>query len=265
MLNLPAAWDEIVEKWKPTFKPRLAALYRVGSHSHGTHLPANDPMSVDDLDLMAVVIPPPEQVLGFREFDHAVVRDGPLDVVIYSWSKYLGMLLKSNPNVLGTLWLDPEDVWSTQTHPLSTLIQHRAIFASKDAHAHFCGYARGQLHKMTHQAFQGYMGAKRKTLVEQFGFDVKNAAHLIRLLRMCSEFLVDGQMVVRRPDHEEIVSIKRGEWSLERVGVEAQRLFALCDERLAASTLRDHPDVECAEQILIEACWSSWGRMYKRE
>lgn len=43
-----------------------------------------------------------------------------------------------------------------------------------------------KLHK---QHFSGYMGEKRKAMVRKYQYDVKNAAHLIRLLRMGAEFL----------------------------------------------------------------------------
>lgn len=56
----------------------------------------------------------------------------------------------------------------------------------------------------------GYMGGKRKQLVLEYGYDCKNAAHLIRLLRMCVEFLDTGTLVVKRPDAAELLSIKTG-------------------------------------------------------
>ena len=42
----------------------------------------------------------------------------------------------------------------------------------------------------------GYMGQKRRELVRRVGYDAKNAAHLIRLLRMGIEFLTEGTLHV---------------------------------------------------------------------
>jgi len=42
------------------------------------------------------------------------------------------------------------------------------------------------------------MGKKRRELVMRVGYDSKNAAHLIRLLRMGIEFLTEGTMYVER-------------------------------------------------------------------
>lgn len=98
---------------------------------------------------------------------------------------------------------------------------------------------------------KGFMGAKRKALVEKHGHDVKNSAHLIRLLRMGIEFLKTGDLVVERPDAEELISIKRGEWSLQKTVREAERLFAEAEEAYRESPLPEQPDRDRAEQLCV--------------
>jgi len=88
-----------------------------------------------------------------------------------------------------------------------------------------------------YQEYHGHMGEKRKKLVDKFGYDTKNAAHLIRLLRMGIEFLKDGELYVERFDAGELLSIKRGEWALEAVNKEAERLFGLIDKAYVESLL----------------------------
>ena len=97
----------------------------------------------------------------------------------------------------------------------------------------------------------GYMGAKRKELVRRVGYDAKNAAHLIRLLRMGIEFLVEGALHVERADAEQLLSIKRGEWSIERVTDEAERLFKLAEEAYVRSSLPAEPDMQKAEKLCV--------------
>ena len=96
------------------------------------------------------------------------------------------------------------------------------------------------------------MGSKRKALVEQFGYDCKNASHLIRLLRMSIEFLDTGELIVKRPDAEELLEIKRGEWELERVKEEADVLFKLAEKAYNKSTLPERPDAEYVNKICVE-------------
>lgn len=98
----------------------------------------------------------------------------------------------------------------------------------------------------------GYMGAKRRELVRRVGYDAKNAAHLIRLLRMGIEFLVEGELHVERQDADQLLEIKRGEWPLERVKEEAERLFRLAEEAYVRSSLPPKPDAEKAEELCIE-------------
>src|SRR5215471_4669238 len=78
--------------------------------------------------------------------------------------------------------------------------------------------------KLHHEHFSGYMGEKRKAMVRKYQYDVKNAAHLIRLLRMGIEFLETGRLqVFRTSDADELKRIKRGGWTLEQVKQQAER------------------------------------------
>jgi uncharacterized protein len=98
----------------------------------------------------------------------------------------------------------------------------------------------------------GYMGQKRRELVRRVGYDAKNAAHLIRLLRMSIEFLTEGTLHVERADAPELLDIKRGNWSLEKVKAESQRLFALAQEAYVRSPLPVEPDRAQAERLCVE-------------
>jgi len=80
----------------------------------------------------------------------------------------------------------------------------------------------------------------------------KHAAHLVRLLRMCVEFLSTGQLNVFREDASELKDIKQGKWSLEKIKKEAEDLFALSREALVKSPLPPHPDKAKAESLLLK-------------
>ena len=57
----------------------------------------------------------------------------------------------------------------------------------------------------------------RRELEVRSGYDTKHASHLVRLMRMGLEILTTGKVVVKRPDAEEILLVKNGGWSYERV------------------------------------------------
>ncbi len=286
--------------------PHLVVLALMGSHSHGTYLPPEEPDAVDDVDLMGFVVPTLEYHLGLPRWEHWRLQVEELDVVLYSLDKAFRLLLKSNPNIVGLLWLREEEYM--HRHPLFDLLhRQRAIFSSKVAAEAFAGYAFDQLKRMEafdlermaeyealtqrirargpltevleadagklrhiarnwaielatlerfrklhREHFSGYMGEKRKRMVRRYQYDVKNAAHLIRLLRMGAEFLATGRLqVYRTADAEELKKIKRGGWTLEQVKAEAERLFGVVKEARAQSPLPERPDTAAANALLV--------------
>lgn len=57
----------------------------------------------------------------------------------------------------------------------------------------------------------------RAELEKKSGYDTKHASHLVRLLRMGIEILRDGKVIVKRPDREELLHIKNGGWSYDKL------------------------------------------------
>ena len=218
-----------------------------GSLAHGTYIQDY----TDDRDVFGIVIPPKEYFYGLKKYEQTERFEGDIDLLVYDIRKYLRLLLKSNPNVLSLLWLK-DNQYMKKTKWGKMLIDNRDIFLSKKCYNSYSGYAYGQLKRMTHFKFEGYMGQKRKEAVEKYGYDVKNAAHLIRLLRMGLEILMTGRVNVLRKDSQLYIAIKKGEWSLEKVKSEADRLFALLDEAYVRSKLRDEPDYKKANQLCVE-------------
>ena len=89
----------------------IIEAYR-GSIAHGMYIPNTDPNSIDDIDLMGVYMAPKEYYIGLgleRKHERAIecFKD-KYDVVSYEFRKFVNLLLKSNPNVLGMLWLKSE-------------------------------------------------------------------------------------------------------------------------------------------------------------
>ncbi len=70
--------------------------------------------------------------------------------------------------------------------------------------------------------WQGYQkwkverNAARKELEKKHGFDSKHAAHLIRLLRMGLEIVNTGEVIVMRPDAQELLGIRNGACTCQR-------------------------------------------------
>lgn len=243
--------DEIIASNKCLGEWCILHVYR-GSIAHGMYIPDTDPLSIDDKDTMAICVPDISHYFGLRQFGSRGTREikkMEWDIVIYEAKKALSLLKQGNPNVLSLLWTD-EIIKTTIAGNL--LRSNRDLFAGKHVYDSFVGYAHAQLSKMQKYAHEGYMGAKRKLLVERFGYDPKNAAHLIRLLRMGSEFLKTGELIVKRPDADELLSIKRGEWELEDVKDVADKLFLSIEIAKDQSPLPEKPDVDAIDALCIE-------------
>jgi predicted nucleotidyltransferase len=204
---------------------------------------------------MGIVLPPKREIIGLGTWENWVYKKDEWDVVLYSMKKFVSLLLKANPNVVGLLWLRDED-YAVTSDQLTVLRAYRDIFSSKKAYNSFTGYAYSQLQKLQKNEYNGYMGQKRKALVDQFGYDTKHASHCIRLLRMGIEFLETGQMNVWRPDAQELLDIKQGKWKLHQVQGEAQHLFQKARQAMAHSPLPDHPNYARAEELLMDLTMS---------
>jgi len=247
------AENEVLRDWT------ILHVWR-GSMAHGTYVPNDDPLSIDDKDTLAICVPPKSYYLGLDEFGSRgtqEIRRNEWDIVIYECRKAMRLFSQGNPNVLSALWVDPIHIISATTAG-KVLRQSREVFVGKHVYRSFVGYATAQLHKMEAFSFEGYMGDKRKSLVEKFGYDTKNAAHLIRLLRMGIEFLSEGNLYVHRHDAPELRDIKAGKWSLEQVKREAKRLFELAEEAYVRSKLPPQPDRQVVSQLtanLVQIAW----------
>jgi hypothetical protein len=128
-------------------EPHLVVLGLMGSHSHGTYLPPEEPNAVDDVDLMGFVVPPIEFHLGLPRWQHWTLQVDELDVVLYSLEKAVRLLLKSNPNIVGLLWLRDSD-YVHRHQAFEELRREREIFSSQAAAEAFAGYAADQLKRM---------------------------------------------------------------------------------------------------------------------
>ena len=236
---------------KEIYRDDLVLLGYRGSVAHAMYMPNSDPNSVDDIDLMGIFLFPKENYLGLNHGKETVEKFiGKYDMVFYEFKKFVRLLLKSNPNVLGMLWLK-ENQYLYKTKVGQMLIDNRDLFSSKLAYKSFTGYAYSQLKRMEHSVTKGYMGEKRKKLVEKYFFDPKNASHCIRLLKMGVEFLSSGELNVFRHDATMLLDIKTGKWSLEEIKLEAERLFKLADEAYVRSKLPEKPDYKKINKIVI--------------
>lgn len=96
----------------------------------------------------------------------------------------------------------------------------------------------------SYQSWKKQRNPARAELEAKFGYDTKHAMHLVRLLRMCREILSRGEMIVKRPDAEELLAIRRGAWKYDDLIAWAEQQDAEMQELYAKSELPRAPNVE---------------------
>ena len=101
---------------------------------------------------------------------------------------------------------------------------------------------------------------ERAALEQDYGYDCKHGAHLVRLLRMGQEILETGKVIVRRPDAEELLAIRDGDWSYDRLIEWAEEQEEVLDQLYKSSDILPHkPDRNKLDKLCIELVEASWG------
>ena len=221
---------------------RLIMKVYAGSHSYGTNTKDSDE------DLRGVCIPPKNYLLGLDNFEQKESEEP--DSVIYSLRKFVYLALQNNPNILDALFVEKNHIIFINDFGRE-LRDLRYDFLSKRVYKTYGGYAYSQLKKMV--VVSKKSEGKRLESVRKFGYDTKNACHLIRLLRMGIEALTDGEVNVLRHDNQELLKIRRGEYPLNYIEEEAKRLQDLLDAAYVNSKLPSKPNYNKINNWLVQA------------
>lgn len=236
----------LVEKRIPI---NTVLLGRMGSHSHGTFIQSTDPNLIGDVDLMGVCVAPMESYLGLGNFKDVISKDAEFDIIVFEIRQFTRLLLMQNTSVLELLWL--KDDLYIHNDIQSEYIEKREIFLSKLAYKTFINYTYSRIKNMKINKFEKYMTPLRKTLVKNFGYDTKSAAHDIRIIRMGIELLNKSKLNVFREDADELIDIKTGKWELDKIMSLADKLLKDADLALKSSKLPDCPNTQEAELLLM--------------
>lgn len=104
-----------------------------------------------------------------------------------------------------------------------------------------------------YQAWKEERNPKRSELEAKYGYDTKHAMHLVRLMRMAEEILTTGKVNVKRPDRDELLAIRAGAWSFDKLMEWAHSLDGSLDAAEAVSKLPHSPDRVAIDKLLVES------------
>jgi len=135
-----------------------------------------------------------------------------------------------------------------------TLKFGRAIEMSKDMLTLFLRERQYQSTMAYWEQYEDWKKTRNKARAEleaKYGYDTKYAYHVIRLGRMCIEILEQGKVFVKRSDRDELLAIRNGAWSYERLLEEADKLDKEAGVLYETSSLQHSPDKEAINDAIM--------------
>ena len=253
------------------FANRLILLFASGSYLHGARTPNSD------LDIAGVYVGVPEEELAIgdtlvlkKEAKVVLSTSGnqsknskeDTDIALYTLRRWAYLALKGNPAVISYLFVPDflkdshvmnPSVWDTHILP------NRSLFLASGHAASFLGLGDSQYKRMLGLQGAGKHG-QRDELIAEHGMDTKAAMHMIRSMDECLELLQTGYMTFPRPNAATLLEIRRGEWGLERVKAEYNRLRAAVQEAEKTSPLPPQCDRETINKLVVEAILDHWNK-----
>lgn len=227
-----------------------------------------------DQDIYGFTIPPKNdifpnlngEILGFgrqiQRFEqwqehHVSHNEKQYDFTIYSIVKYFQLCMENNPNMIDSLFTSQNCILHI-TQIGQMVRENRKIFLHKGSWHKFKGYAYSQLHKISLKNCVG----KRKEIIEKYGYDIKFAYHVVRLLNEAEQILIEGDLDLQK-NNEQLKTILRGEWTEQQINDYFNNKEKLLEELYIKSTLPYRPDEQAIKILLLQCLEHHYGSLDK--
>lgn len=229
-----------------------------------------------DMDLYGFCIPPKDVIFphlnghipGFgtqpQKFEqyqqhHVIEKDHSkeYDFNIYSIVKFFQLVMDNNPNIIDSIFTSHECVLIS-TKISDHVRDNRKLFLHKGSWHRFKGYAYEQLKHLKHKKPEPT--SKRYAMVQKYGFDVKFAYHVVRLLNEVEQIMIEGDLDLRR-NNGQLKSIRNGDWTLQQIEDYFTSKEKGLEQTYIDSPLRKYPDEESIKKILLECLEEYYGTL----
>ncbi len=238
----------------------------MGSTAYGCNTTSSD------YDMIAYCIPPKDIVFphmagviqGFgrqqQKFvcyqqHHVQTEQREYDLNCYNIVHWFNLVMDNNPNMVDSLFVPRECI--THTGRVGEMVREkRHMFLHKGSWYRYKGYAYAQLNKMGKKDGDG----KRQASIEKYGYDTKQAYHLVRLLDEIEQILTTSDLDLRRA-REHLKAIRRGEVSEADIRRFAADKEHALEQMYHESDLRDRPDEEAIKQLLLDCLEEHYGSL----
>lgn len=260
-------------KNKPDFitYQNVNMLTLMGSHAYGTNTPESD------TDYYGFVVPPIEylfpntignivgfgtQLKNFNQFEGQHLEDGKgsvFDITIYNIARYFHLCMDGNPNMIDSLFTDKESV-SFIDNIGQMVRDNRKLFLSQLCYHRFKGMAFSHISRLKNRQREG----NRLELIGRYGYDVKDASHIIRLLGELKQILLNGDLDLKE-NSKMILGVKQGNWTKEQVLVYFDQQMSFMDKMMDEGKVYPPyaPDEKRIKSLLLWCIEETYGTLDK--
>ncbi len=250
-------WEEIIQHrdkfLSKNIKHRFSGyaiqqLKKMKRHFRYLNFPVKEPPQRSDFGLPNHFVLPKEQL------------DAALSIIqkkIDCWNPDLSMMNNSERiaftnginDILGeivgaSLYLEKDNLWKSAALSIGMdsnfieLIQKEKEYkGKKEDWKHYCKWKKNR-------------NTKRADIEAKIGYDAKDAAALVRIMRMAKEILSTGKVIVERiDDREELLAIKNGAWEYDKIIEYAENMEKELDELYKTSSLPKEPDRKFIDKL----------------
>lgn len=176
-----------------------------------------------------------EQTEYKGEKNRIIHKDREVEGEWRSLTKFFNLAASGSPNLLEILFVRKQCV--KYIHPAFGPIRDNAhkFISMKSFHA-FKGYMYSQFHRMSNRVEKGVSdNPKRQWMFDEFGYDVKMAYHILRLMDLLDQMLEGGQQVQLdlMRNKEECKRMRAGQlYSWEDFQAKTQERFDFLDSKV---------------------------------
>jgi len=165
--------------------------------------------------------------------------------------------MDGNPNMIDSLFVDDDKIIFIDE--IGRLVRtNRKIFLSQKCFHTFRGMAHSHISRLKNRERIG----NRSLLIQKYGYDVKDASHIVRLIFELKQIMTEGDLNLTR-NKEIVFGVKNGEWSKQEVVsfFEEQMIVLENINKDNKSVVRYSPDEKKIKKLLIDCLEISYGSL----
>lgn len=223
----------------------VSQLKRIRAHRKWLLSPPKKKPERSDFGLTDQVVIPKEQREAYEAIMLKTVESWQVDYACLDDATRIDLLNKQ-AEALADMQLAKEDQYVAAGNKLG--LGNEAMETLKKERA----FKQAVVEWQQYQTWLKERNPTRAALEAKFGYDTKHGMHLVRLMRQARELLLTGNLIVKRPDAEELKAIRhRGTWSFEQLEEWGLKQDQELNQLMADSPLPRRPDHKFMEDLTI--------------